>query len=301
MISLLDLKYYLEICKEKNILAASKKLYVAQPLLTRVLKRMEEELGTKLIQRTTRNFIITDEGSVVQEYAERILKEYDDMMLNLEKSANNTTSTVRLNVAEVFIDRYFVSILPQIMRSHPDVKLILTHDTSHSVVQSISEGKLDGGIIMSNIKSSRSPSIQVRNLIEDELYVMVGKNHPFVNYKSVDIMDLRDKPIAIFNKSTAVYNQFIKACYMVDFSPYIQYECATLHFNAEVIKNSETVVGIMPRPYLYDFNMDDIRAVPLIPSIKWNIAMAYKRDLPNNSLVKQVIEEICEMFPILEE
>ena len=67
------LRYFLTIADEENFSRAAEILHVTQPTMSRQMTQLEEELGVKLFQRTTRNVVLTEDGMLLRRRAEEIL------------------------------------------------------------------------------------------------------------------------------------------------------------------------------------------------------------------------------------
>ena len=72
------LRYFVEIARNKSFTRAAEQLYITQPMLTRVIKQLEEELDAKLIERTSKSFRLTDVGEAFYLQAQDLLLRYND-------------------------------------------------------------------------------------------------------------------------------------------------------------------------------------------------------------------------------
>ena len=81
------LKYFLMIAREENITRAAQLLHVTQPTLSRQIKELEEELGTKLFERSNHRIILTQDGLLLRRRAQEIMELQQDISLqkNQEK------------------------------------------------------------------------------------------------------------------------------------------------------------------------------------------------------------------------
>ena len=71
--NLRDLKYIVEVAKERNFSNAAKKVFVSQPTLTMQIQKLEDELGVKIFERQNKNFLITEVGELIIKTAQEIL------------------------------------------------------------------------------------------------------------------------------------------------------------------------------------------------------------------------------------
>ena len=73
------IKYFLAVAECKSFSRAAEKLYVTQPILSRCIRNLEEELGSSLIIRSSRFFTLTDTGKVLYQYGVQLVEQYQDI------------------------------------------------------------------------------------------------------------------------------------------------------------------------------------------------------------------------------
>lgn len=295
MVNIQHLYYYLEIIERKSISAAAKSLNVSQPLLTRIVKSMEEEFKVTLIHRTTRQFVLTEAGVVLKDYAERILQDYTDMANRMDNIIMKPEGKVKIGATSTVLECYFQEILFRILQKYPLINITITEETAKAVSDSIIEGTQDLGITMLPIKETHL--IETNLLLQDSAVAVVNNQHPFAGKKLLSISDLKKVPLVTFNDSTVFYDGLYNACDHAGFIPNVQYSCNSIAFNISMVASSP-VVGIMPRPLVEHYMKDNIVCIPLKSKIDWNIAVAYRKGGYISFATQCVFEEICKFFDI---
>ncbi|MDN4608107.1 LysR family transcriptional regulator [Sporosarcina highlanderae] len=79
------LKYFESIARNKNFTKAAEELFISQPSLSNMIKKMEENFGSKLIERTTREVILTEMGEALYVHAKKILGLYTITLKEMEE------------------------------------------------------------------------------------------------------------------------------------------------------------------------------------------------------------------------
>lgn len=103
--------------------AAARKLRTTASTVTKTVSRLEDELGVRLFNRTTRRLALTDHGQELLERAKNILNEIDEAENLLRNTSTSTRGTVRLVVPNLFGRLYLIPSLEEFYRRHPDVAL----------------------------------------------------------------------------------------------------------------------------------------------------------------------------------
>ena len=129
-----------------NFSRASEVLHIRQPALSRALAELEAQLGVKLMQRTTRQVMLTPEGERFLPQAQCLLKDMDCAVVNLREDAKGLSGRVSLAVGTAF----GCTVLPQVVRdfsaSHPAVRMRVIDDNSAGIALRVARAEADLGI-----------------------------------------------------------------------------------------------------------------------------------------------------------
>jgi len=104
-----QIKYFRVIAQTSNISKAAEMLYIAQPSLSQMLKRLEDELGTPLFDRNGKKIILNDAGKIFLKYCNEIVTSLENAELELNDYKGNETSNVSINVESASL------LIPDIM------------------------------------------------------------------------------------------------------------------------------------------------------------------------------------------
>ncbi len=97
--NLKQLRYFLVVAEEKQITAAAKRLYIAQPPLSYQLKQLEKELGAQLFKRTAHGIELTDVGQIFQSYANEIISLAQNAENQVHKTISGELGTIAIGMA----------------------------------------------------------------------------------------------------------------------------------------------------------------------------------------------------------
>ena len=102
-----QLKHFVEVVRQQSFTKAAAQLFVTQPMLTRSIKHLEEELNVRLIERTSKSFYLTDAGRILYDRVQDFLLQYDDLFLTMADVRSVRTGEVRLSIPGVLLEVYF--------------------------------------------------------------------------------------------------------------------------------------------------------------------------------------------------
>ncbi|MBS4098451.1 MAG: LysR family transcriptional regulator [Sulfuricella sp.] len=133
-----DLRIFTRVIKEGSLAAAGRELGFSSAVVSKRIQRLEEGIGVRLIQRSTRKLSLTDEGRLYHEYCVRILAELDEAETLLSSGSQEPSGTLRVTVPAAFGRQHVAPLVPGFLERHPKVRLSL--HLSDQQVDLIEEG-----------------------------------------------------------------------------------------------------------------------------------------------------------------
>ena len=101
-----QLKYFVEVVRQQSFTKAAAQLFVTQPMLTRSIKHLEEELNVRLLERTSKSFCLTDAGRILYERVQDFLLQYDDIFRTMTDVRSARVGEVHMSIPGVLLDVY---------------------------------------------------------------------------------------------------------------------------------------------------------------------------------------------------
>ena len=141
-----QLRYFRKVVEEGSFTLASKVLHVAQPALSRQIKRLEIELGVELLERGRGGVRMTRSGALLLEYAQRILREFEEAFDVITKQGPKSRRILRFGAPPSIGNLVFPRIVALYNRDHK-VRLLTADVWSRDVPDRLRDGRLDVAII----------------------------------------------------------------------------------------------------------------------------------------------------------
>lgn len=268
------IRYFLAVAKHQSFSKAAEELYVTQPILTRCVKNMEKELGVQLIERSTKHFALTEAGQLLMTQGNQLLQQHRDIYRQIADLAGGLAGELRISGPGVLLDMYFPQLVSQFRKVHPGVRITIRERGSLSVVQDVLEGGADIGLVM--LPLTNAENLQIVPIVEDEIHVLVHRDHPLAKEPSIHIRQLKGLDLITYNQSTTLYHAFEKLCQQEGFSPVIAYQSMMPGFILDILSYGDCV-GVFPAPMLQQADRPELVSIPLVPQFPWQIAMVTKK------------------------
>jgi DNA-binding transcriptional LysR family regulator len=173
---LFQLETFLAVAQAGSFSGAAKAVHRTQPAVSQVIRKLEEEIGEPLFDRSSRESLLTDAGKVLQEYAQKMLQEL--------RQAQRGTLVIAANE---FTALYLLRALEEFRRFCPMIKIAVQRSLASSIADEVTDHTVELGVLSFRPENSLLQSIVV---FRDEMVFVVPPAHPLARAKSVSIRQL---------------------------------------------------------------------------------------------------------------
>lgn len=205
--SKLDLyKVFCKVAKSKSFSEAAKDLYMTQPAVSQAMMQLERELDTRLFTRTPKGVSLTNEGSLLFEYANSAMNLIQVGEEKILEFKNLTTGELKIGVGDT-ISRYF--LLPYLEAFHnqyPNIKFKIVNGTTLEICGIIKSGEVDIGICNFPLQE---PSLELRPCIDIHDIFVYGEKFKAILSKPISLEEVSKLPL-IFLESKSNSRQYVE-------------------------------------------------------------------------------------------
>ena len=193
MISVKQLRYFVEIVAAGSYTRASERLYIAQSALSRQIKDLEEEMDVQLLRRDAKQIELTLAGQDFYDKARKILDDLEQAISQARYIDKGERGAIRLlHSSSVPLSAPLGPVLSKTLGDFPGVTLEISQGSSEHQALEIEEGRADIGLARLPILR-KHPHLETVTLYQEKLVVAVSLDHPLAQQSSVDIDSLRDE------------------------------------------------------------------------------------------------------------
>jgi LysR family hydrogen peroxide-inducible transcriptional activator len=145
--TLRQLQYAVAVADTRNFRRAAELCRVAQPSLSAQLSQLEDALGVRLFERTSRGVLVTAAGEAILDRARKLLVDGDDLVSAARHLGDPLAGTLRLGVIPTISPYLLPAIVPALRKRHPRLNLVWTEDRTSSLVAALDRGGLDAALL----------------------------------------------------------------------------------------------------------------------------------------------------------
>jgi DNA-binding transcriptional LysR family regulator len=133
-----DIRLFLRVLDLGSISAAARTLDLSAAVASQRLKRLEDALGVRLLQRSTRQLKVTPEGEALAERGRPLIEDLEALTSDLRQSAEDVSGTLRVTLPAAFGRQYISPLMPEFLARHPRLRLSI--DLSDAMLDLVAEG-----------------------------------------------------------------------------------------------------------------------------------------------------------------
>ncbi|AMP04573.1 LysR family transcriptional regulator [Collimonas pratensis] len=300
MISLRQLKYFVEIVDAGSYTRAAEHLFIAQSALSRQMKELETDMQVSLLQRDSRHIELTEAGQLFYERSKRILEDIENAIVQAHQVGKGEQGRIRvLHSSSVTLSAAMGDIFSRLLTQFPGVSLDFSRAPSEHQALDIDEGRADFGMVRLPILR-QLPNIQVKKVFSEKLVVALSKDHRFADRGAIGIAELRDELfVSVPHKDRGGLSYLVAAlCMRHDFFP--KASRATSR-KASLLNLIEANLGIAIVPEsMQEIAPAGIRFLQLpAQDAQSNVAVIYRRDAA--PMVAAFISAFLRLMPHAEQ
>jgi DNA-binding transcriptional LysR family regulator len=183
---LAQLEVFLTVAREGRFSRAAVKLYRTQSAVSQSIRKLEEDIGEPLFDRSSRGGLLTDAGRVLLEYAERLLNLRNDAKEALVELRELQKGKLAI-AANEFTALYLLPVLAEFRRLHPMIKITVQRSLGSHIPDDVLRHSSELGVLTYDPDDAQLHSIIV---YLDELIFVVPPRHPLANERQISIRQL---------------------------------------------------------------------------------------------------------------
>ncbi|MFI3237204.1 MAG: LysR family transcriptional regulator [Lachnospiraceae bacterium] len=195
-----NLKVFHTVANLGKLSLASKSLFVTQSAISQSIKNLEEQVGVRLFDRTSKGVILTKEGALLYKYVDAGMKQLETGMSMMEAQKNLNIGEISIGASDTVCTHYLLSLLDSYRELYPDIKIHIYNMTSAQVIDLLDTGKIEIGFVNMPIKLNYDVSSHHVMVLHD--CFVCNKDIDIDITNEYNIKDLLDYPLITLEEGT---------------------------------------------------------------------------------------------------
>lgn len=293
-----QLEYLIAIDTYRSFGAAAEKCFVTQPTLSMQIMKLEDSLGVKLFVRNKKPVVPTAIGKELIVQARITLAEFQKFK-NIVKNQNESLSgELKIGIIPTVASSLIPRIITRFMTIYPDIKLQIWEENTKSIVQNITTGKIDCGIVSLPLNE---PDLLETPLFIEKYFAYVSDFSELAAKKTVVPDDLNPDELWILNEGHCMRDQVLDICNNRKKSKTFQhyeYNTGSIETLKKMVDENNGIT-VLPELALVDLNPRQLEKIRHFesPQPSRQIGMLTQKSVVKRNMIEALINEIIFILP----
>jgi len=282
-----QLETFLEVARHSSFSRAGEKRFRTQPAISSQIRALEEEVGSRLFDRSGGKVALTASGKVFQKYAEGVLEARKNVITTLAEMERVPRGEIVVGANEATCLHILPEVFAEFKKQYPNVGVQITRLERAKILGSVNDNTVDFGVVSIPVDDKR---LTVVNIHCDELVMITPPGHALSRMKEIPVKDLARFPLLlpkVGRTRTAIENLFHDR----QLKPKVAMELDS----SELLKRfvaAEVGIGFIARSnVMEDVKAGSLAAIPLADAmIRRDLALVYRKDKSLSRAARAFIE-----------
>ena len=264
------LRYFLMTAREENITRAAELLHITQPTISRQLMQLEEELVTKLFERSSHSIRLTEDGMLLRRRAQELVQLADSVEKEFRHSKEEMSGTISIGSGETGSMQELAEIIRDFQEKYPLVQYDLYTATADEIKERLDKGLLDIGLLTEPVDIMKYSFIRMKR--KEKWGILVRRDSKLAEKMSIGPSDLLDVPVFLAHR--ALVKNEIEG-WFGDYYDQVQIAGTyNLINNAAVMVRNHIGVAFC---FQLQSQFDDLTYIPIEPQIETGAVIVWKK------------------------
>ena len=207
--TLTELRYIVAVAQEHHFGRAAQRCFVSQPTLSIAIKKLEEELGVALFDRSSNEIRPTDAGLRILDQAQRVLEEADMIKQLAKEEQNELEGSFKLGLIFTVAPYLLPKLIVSLRELAPQMPLMLEENHTAVLTDMLKKGELDAIVVADPYQEAGVVTIP---LYDEPFFVITPKGHVFEEMDEITTQELADEQVLLLTEGNCMRDQVLDSC-----------------------------------------------------------------------------------------
>lgn len=284
--------YFYHVAQAGSFSRAEAAASAPQPIISRHISKLEEDLGLQLLERHGRGVSLTPYGEILQRHAETILNEMSETLAELDTASRQPMGQISIAGSATMMSLYMPEIVTRFIADNPEIELTAVQASTGEVYSQLIGGKVDVGIVL---EVPNKAKFETEPLSEDAMAVVVARSHPLASERSVSRSTLQTMDLVLPAAShglRSIINHYAAAG-QIRMTPKLQVDSIPL-IRAIVAKGQyATILPVSTAEFEFG---EEFSVLAIKPALSRTIYAAYSRDSRRLDVIERLMKHVRAVF-----
>ncbi|WP_250656456.1 hydrogen peroxide-inducible genes activator [Alkalimarinus coralli] len=207
--TLTELKYIVTLAAEKHFGRAAEKCFVSQPTLSVAVKKLEEELGVTLFERSKGHITVTELGQKLVQQSQKVLDQAGLIKDIAQEGKNQLAAPLRVGAIYTIGPYLFPHLMPELRRAAPSMPLYIEENYTQVLREKLRHSNLDVILVALPFEE---PEVVTLPLYDEPFVVLLPKGHPLTRFSELSSKQLLSDNLLLLGPGNCFRDQVLESC-----------------------------------------------------------------------------------------
>ena len=238
------LQYFVKLADLRHFSKAADACFVSQPTLSTQIKKLEEELGVQLVERSPKRILLTPVGEEIAERARLVLNDIEQIRVVARRSANPADGELRLGLFPTLAPYLLPHVVPQLRERYPNLRLQLAEEKTEDLLRMLRQGQLDAALLALPVSGD---GMEVEVLFREPFVLAVPGGHPLARRENIRMGDLEGAELLLLEEGHCLREHALEVCALADAHERVDFHATSMETLRQMVAAN---VGITLMPML---------------------------------------------------
>lgn len=207
--TLTELRYIVAVARERHFGRAASSCFVSQPTLSVAVKKLEDELGVAIFERSAGDVSMTPIGEQIVSQAQRVLEEAQVVKQLAQQGRDPLAGTVRLGAIYTISPYLLPWLIPALRERAPQMQVLLEENYTARLSEMLKQGEIDAAVLAEPFSEA---GIATHALYDEDFVVAAPKGHHWAELKAIDVAQLSGENVLLLSPGNCLRDQVLQSC-----------------------------------------------------------------------------------------
>lgn len=294
--TLQQLEYILAVNQFRHFAKAAEYCRVTQPTLSAMIQKLEEELDTRIFDRSQQPVCPTPVGIHIIEQAQNILVQANRIKNIIEEEKHSLTGTFKLGILPTVAPYLLPRFFPQLMKKYPNLDIRVVEMKTNDIKKALQTGEIDAGIVAS---LAGMEELQQTPLFYEQFFAYVSREDALFNNEVIRTSDLNGEQLWLLDEGHCFRDQLVRFCQMKSArASQLAYHLGSMETFMRMVENGKGVTFIPELAVLQlgDAQKELVRSFA-IPCPTRQVVLLTNKNFIRHTLLEVLVKEIKLSVP----
>jgi len=198
-VSLRQMRVFLAVARDRNFSRAGVRVGLSQPAVSRSIRELEQQLGLRLLDRTTREVELTEAGVKLSGALDRLIDELESVLLEARSAGERHRGRVRVASAPTPSAALMPGYISASARRYPGITLMMRDQSQQLVLDSVRGGEVDFGLA---VEPQQADDLHIEPIMDDSFRLVCRADHPLARRARVPWAALHGEKLVLLDYSS---------------------------------------------------------------------------------------------------